>query len=134
MCTCLVSTQPSFTIHPFIDFRVDNACDQGRVDSIIGPRGKCFLGSYLPCGTTTHRNKTVNVDKIKLTLYLLYGNFQQNQCLSNKKKHAIHIIHRLAWDPYARGSPGNCSTCPSVKTALPVIKHCSKCQMLIICQ
>jgi hypothetical protein len=56
------------TIHPFIDFRVDNACDQGRVNSIIGPRGKCVLGSYLPCGTTTHRNKTVNVDKIKTLL------------------------------------------------------------------
>jgi hypothetical protein len=45
------------------------------------------------------------VNLIKLNIYLLYGYFQQNQCL-NIKKHAIYIIHRLAWDPYARGPPG----------------------------
>jgi hypothetical protein len=54
---------------------------------------------------------------IKLNIYLLYGYFQQNQCL-NIKKHAIYIIHRLAWDPYARGPPGNCTSCPCIKTPL----------------
>jgi len=34
----------------------------------------------------------------------LYWYFQQNQCL-NIKKHAVHNIHRLAWNPYARGVP-----------------------------
>ena len=43
--------------------------------------------------TTTHRNKTVNVDKIK---HLLYWYFQQFQCL-NIKKHAVHNTHRFAW-------------------------------------
>jgi hypothetical protein len=31
---------------------------------------------------------------IKLNIYLLYGNFQNNQCLSIKK-HAMHIIPML---------------------------------------
>jgi len=31
---------------------------------------------------------------------------------------ASHNIHRLAWDPYARGAPGHCPMCPCVKTAL----------------
>ena len=34
------------------------------------------------------------------------------------KKHAIYIIHRLAYDPYARGPLGNCTSCPCVKTPL----------------
>ena len=38
----------------------------------------------------------------------------KNQCL-NIKKHAIYIIHRLTCDPYARGPPGNCTSCPCVK-------------------
>ena len=33
-------------------------------------------------------------------------------------KHALHNIHRLSWDPYARGTPGNCPACPSSNTAL----------------
>jgi hypothetical protein len=51
---------------------------------------------------------------IKLNVYLLYGYFQQNQCL-NIKKHAIYIIHRLVCDPYAHGPPGNCTSCPCNK-------------------
>ena len=42
---------------------------------------------------------------IKLNIYLLYWYFQQNQCL-NIKKYAVHNIQRLAWGPYARGTPG----------------------------
>jgi hypothetical protein len=55
---------------------------------------------------------------IKFNIYLLYGYFQQNQYL-NIKKHAIYIIHRLACDPYARGPPGNCTSCPCLR------HHCS---------
>ena len=36
----------------------------------------------------------------------------------NIKKHAIYIIHRLACDPYARGPPGNCTSCPCIKMPL----------------
>jgi len=55
---------------------------------------------------------------IELNIYLLFWYFQQNQCLSINK-HALHNIHRLAWDPsYARGIPGNCPACPFSKTAL----------------
>jgi len=57
------------------------------------------------------------VDKIKHTFILLYRYFQQNQCL-NIRKHVVHNIHRLAWSPYARGTSGNCTACPCVKTAL----------------
>ena len=33
-------------------------------------------------------------------------------------KHAVRNIHRLTWDPYALGPPGNCPACPCIKTAL----------------
>ena len=65
--------------------------DQGRLNSIIGPRAKQCTGT--PTYTTTHRNKIGNGRKIKHIL--LYWYFQQNQCL-NIKEHAIHYIHRLA--------------------------------------
>jgi len=56
------------------------------------------------------------VDKTKHTfvfVYLLYWNFQQNQCL-NIKTNAIHSIHR----PMHVGPPRNYPVSPCVKTAL----------------
>ena len=75
---------------------------QGRLSSIIGPRAKEYTGAHIY--TPTHRNKTVNVDKINIQVYLLYWYFQQNQCL-NINKHDVQNIHRLAWGPCARGGP-----------------------------
>jgi len=49
------------------------------------------LSTGAPTYTTTHKNKTVNVD------HLLYWYFQQNQSL-NIKKHDVHSN--------ARGAPG----------------------------
>jgi hypothetical protein len=74
---------------------------QGRLNSIIGPGQSSALGPYLD----NHRNKNVNVDKIKHIIYLLYLYFQQNQCLIIKK-HAIHNLHALAWGPYGCEAPG----------------------------
>ena len=74
---------------------------RGRLSNIIVPRAKQCTGPH----TYT-------------SIYLLYWNFQQDQCLSNTKN-AMHIIHRLAWNPYTRGLPGNCPACTCVKTALP---------------
>ena len=38
-------------------------------------------------------------------MYPWYWYSQQYQRLSIKQ-HAVHNIHRLVWDPYDRGSPG----------------------------
>ena len=65
-----------------------------------------------------HSKEEICKWSIKLNIYLLYLDFQQNQCL-NIKKHAVHNIHRLAWGPiYACGPPGNCPVWPCVNTAL----------------
>ena len=78
-----------------------SAYHQDSINSIIGTRAKQWTGIRIH--TTTHKNKTVSVNKIKYiqNMYLLYWYFQQNQCL-NIKKHAVHNIHRLAWSPYSQ--------------------------------
>jgi len=62
-----------------------NTYRQGRLHNIIGPRAKHCTGAH--AYTITHRNKTVNADKIKRIF--IYWYFQQNQCL-DIKKHAVH--------------------------------------------
>jgi hypothetical protein len=69
-------------------------CTQGRLNSIIYPWAKQCPGAHTY--TTTYRNKTVNVDKIKhifivweLPIKLVFEHY----------KHSIHNIHRLAWAP-----------------------------------
>jgi len=89
-------------------------CTQGRLNSTIGPREKQCTGAHTYI--TTHSKWS-----IKLNIYLLYWYPQQNQCLNIKKKHTAHNIHRLAWDPYARGAPDNCPACPCVKTTLHLL-------------
>jgi hypothetical protein len=44
-------------------------------------------------------------------MYSWYWYFQINQRLSIKK-HAVHKIHRLVWDPYDRGVPGQLPSVP----------------------
>jgi len=86
---------------------------QGRLNNILGPGKNSALGP-LPTQPLTATGIKLS---IILNIYLLYWYFQQNQCL-NIKKHAIHNIHRLAWAPMLVGAPGNCPSCPCVKTAL----------------
>jgi hypothetical protein len=49
------------------------------------------------------------IDTIKDIFIVLY--FQQNPCLSIKK-YAVHNIHRLAWELYARDVPGQLARMP----------------------
>ena len=65
------------------------------------PGQSSALGAHIH--TSTNRNKTANVDRIKHKFIVLV--FQQNQCL-NIEKHAVHNIHRFAWGPYFRGALG----------------------------
>ena len=67
--------------------------EQGRLNSIIGPRANGALGP-------------------NLNWY-----FQQRRCL-NIVKHAVQSIHRLTWGTYMRGAPGlDINVCPiPVKT------------------
>ena len=44
-------------------------------------------------------------------MYSWYWYFQQNQRLSITKQ-AVHNIHRLVWDSYDRGSPGQLLSVP----------------------
>ena len=56
-----------YQFHKNVTFDLKIApCDQGRLNSIIDPREKQCTGVHTY--TNTHRDKTVNVDRI----YLLY--------------------------------------------------------------
>jgi len=65
--------------------------------SSLVPPCKISLGSPAgaPIYTTTHRNKNVNVDKIKHIYCIEY--FQQNQCLNIKKKTCVARLWSLPW-------------------------------------
>ena len=63
---------------------------QSRLNSITGPRKKHCTGAYTY--TTTHRNKTVNVYKIK-HIYILYWYFKQSQCLNLRKTCATTALN-----------------------------------------
>ena len=63
-------------------------------------------GALGPLPTHTHRNKTVNIDKIKYIFIVLV--------LPTKSvlKHTVHDKHRLVWGPYARGVTGQLPNVP----------------------
>ena len=54
---------------------------KGRLNNIIGPQAKQYIGAHTY--TTTHRNKTVNVDKMKHIFIVLV--LTTNKCLNIKK-------------------------------------------------
>jgi hypothetical protein len=87
---------------------------QGHLNSIIDTGKVVHWGPYTY--TTTHRNKTANMDNIKHIFIILI--FPTKSVFKNIKKHAIHNIHRLAWGLMLVGPPLNCPTCPCTKTAL----------------
>ena len=64
---------------------------------IIGPREKQCTGAHT--STTTHRNKTVNVDKIKHIFIVLV--LPTKSVLNIKKKNAVYNIPKLLWGPRA---------------------------------
>jgi hypothetical protein len=76
---------------------------QGRHTSIIGPRTKQCIGA--PTYTNTHRNKSVIVDKIKHIFIKLV--LPTKSVLKTLKKHAVHNIHRLEWEPMVVGPRAN---------------------------
>jgi hypothetical protein len=74
-----------FCIYLILLTYVISAYHQDSINSIIGTRANQLTGTRIH--TTTHKNKTVSVNKIKYiqNMYLLYWYFQQNQCLNIKK-------------------------------------------------
>ena len=84
------------------------------ISSIIGPWAKQWTG--VPTYTITHRNKTVNVDKIKHIFIVLV--LQTKSVFRHKTKTWSTQYTQVSIDPYVRRAPGNCLACPCVNTAL----------------
>jgi hypothetical protein len=81
---------------------------QGHLNNIIGPRAKQYTGTHIY--TTTHRNKTVNVDKIKHIFIVLV--FPSKSVFKHLRNHALHSIHRLSRGVYAHGAPKQLPSVP----------------------
>jgi hypothetical protein len=62
--------------------------------------------------STTHSNKTVNVDKIKHLFILLV---LPTKSVFIHKRHAVDRLHRLEWGPYACGALGQLPSVPMRK-------------------
>ena len=77
---------------------------KGHLNNIIGPQAKQCIGAHTY--TTTHRNKTVNVNKMKHTFIVLV--LTTNKCLNNKKN--MPYTTYIDWHgvPKLVGPPGNC--------------------------
>ena len=67
----------------------------------LNPRAKQYTGT--PIYTTTHRNNTVNVGKIK---HIFIVKIFPIKSVFSIKTHVVHNKERLAWGPYGRGVPG----------------------------
>jgi hypothetical protein len=70
------------------------------------------------------------IDTIKDIFIVLY--FQQNPCLSIKK-YAVHNIHRLAWELYARDVPGQLARMTTLFLKKNCISFTTFCLFICFC-